>query len=596
MKKIIFLISFCVILLALCFSVSAEDIMTSGDYYLVQDSNIFSIIYVYQSEIDYIADLDDGNYDDFLIILYTSEFQEDLNEIYDEYKNLPVIDEETGYTGYDSFTDYLHNYNSSFYSNSRLMEDMSEYLEYIEERESSEDGEEDNGEDGEEGGAAGGEGSGDEDEGGGSSGDSGGDSSEGGGSSGGATGTGPSPTIPNIDYSEGRWDDVAADEKCNNCKGLVSPNATGSNICDCWREGYMDGWDNAFHSDLFYQLMQMAYDEGFEYSNSDSWSDLLDEVFNNATEAYKNSDEQRELIAAKMMEAIEEYLQSEEYRETLENERTEAVEEYKSSEEYNNTLNNERIEAVEEYKESPEYNEALSNAADEAVDDFKESPEQIAIIEEAKEGAVADFTVRMEGILNGTSSPDDDVTSSLNSAVESKIEAAQSTAVNNFVESMQSILSGGGVPGEGTPEEQLNNSINESLNASFDAGAEYGKADYKLSAEYKNSLKSEYNAGAEAGYQSGYEVGTNDGYVDGLIDGAEFANEELYVKGVNEYKTTQEYKDILQNTFNDGYNQGADEASSPDFSVLIVPIVVLSCIILFSSTLSLALNRRNKKR
>ena len=87
-------------------------------------------------------------------------------------------------------------------------------------------------------------------------------------------------------------------------------------------------------------------------------------------------------------------------------------------------------------------------------------------------------------------------------------------------------------------------------------------------------------------------MGTNDGYAKGLIDGAEAANEELYNKGKNEFMKTKEYQDILQNTYDQGYDDGTAGASSP--ATYIVPIAVLCGLILFYVFLSKRASKKKK--
>ena len=561
MKKILFLMLMCVFIFALSISALAIErpgVPTmQGQYYLIENIEIPGQYYVYESEEIYLNDYkNDHITDEYIMLLFTDEFKDTLDEMYDEYKNLPALDESTGYTGYDEFEDYFIEIYAGFSMNERFLSEISCHLDYIREKEAAENGSS--------GGSNGGN----------TSGGNTGGSGENGGNNSGSSGTNGEPNV-NVDEVMSNPDLNGMPPYCPSCGREVGLNVQTSDFCPCFDLGYKFGWSEAFNSEAFKELLTEAYQQGFIEVNTESYRDKIAHEKEVAVEEYKSSIEQQLLIEEKQNEAVEQFKRSSEQREIIENAKE---------------------SAVEDFKNSSEQSSIIENAKQQAVEDFKNSPEQMEIIGEAEEGAKADLVVEMQSVMNGEAIPSEGASSDMHALIKTQILMAQDQAVNDFVGEIEAILSGDASPADGTPEAKLSETINQKINTSFESGAEYGEGNFKSSAEYKTSLTNEYNAGAKAGYQDGYVIGTNDGYADGLLDGAEAANEELYIRGQNEYKSTQEYRDIIQNTYNDGYSKGADEASNTDFTVLIVPIVVLSCIVLFSTTLSLVLRRKNKNR
>lgn len=141
----------------------------------------------------------------------------------------------------------------------------------------------------------------------------------------------------------------------------------------------------------------------------------------------------------------------------------------------------------------------------------------------------------------------------------------------------------------------IQQTIQIALDSKYQEGVEQGKADYQVSVEYKAALEGEYKAGAEAGQANGYIVGSNEGYAKGLLDGAEKANEELYNLGVKEFKNSSEYKTEIQNTYNRGYTDGADESSGFNPIGLII-FLIIDCVVAVVIAFVVRKVRKNKNR
>ena len=170
------------------------------------------------------------------------------------------------------------------------------------------------------------------------------------------------------------------------------------------------------------------------------------------------------------------------------------------------------------------------------------------------------------------------------------VEVVRVGAVQDFANSMESILNGDSKPVEGSTEAQLAEAINNSVNSAFSDGLAAGANQYKGSKEYETALNSEYEAGSRAGQTVGYTLGVDEGYAKGLLDGAEAANEALYVLGKTEYKSTQEYEDAINDSYDDGYRAGKDAESG----VSIISVIIPASVALLLAAVIVALSRRRK--
>ena len=332
--------------------------------------------------------------------------------------------------------------------------------------------------------------------------------------------------------------------------------------CDCYKLGYSDGWSYAIISEAVKNALQQAFDQGFREVNTDSW---------------------HKMIANEVEEALKEYQESVAFQNQIEEAKKQAVKDYRQSEQYVEDFTSEENTEDEQSK--------IEEIKIKIIEDFKNSPEQMEIIGQAKEDAKAEFVVEIDSVLKGDRQPATDYEEGMKVLVEEKIRYEREDAVNDFASELDDIMSGESEPVEGSPGESVVQNIVQNIMLSYQEGLEAGEADYKLSIEYKTALETEYEAGADAGYQQGFLIGTNDGYSKGLLDGAEFANEELYNKGKNEYMNTKAYQDTLQETYDKGYADGSEGSDNP--LAYIIPVTVLAvCILAYF----IASNKLKKKR
>ena len=215
------------------------------------------------------------------------------------------------------------------------------------------------------------------------------------------------------------------------------------------------------------------------------------------------------------------------------------------------------------------------------------------IIGQAKEDAKAEFVVEIDSVLKGDRQPATDYEEGMKVLVEEKIQYEREDAVNDFASELDDIMSGESEPVEGSPGENVVQSFMQNISLAFQEGKAEGEANFKLSLEYRTALETEYEAGADAGYQQGFLIGTNDGYSKGLLDGAEFANEELYNKGKNEYMNTQAYQDTLQKTYDQGYSDGSEGSDNP--LLYLIPIAILALGVTIYIAISSRVRRKKKK-
>ena len=537
MKKL-FVLFFAVIILSLLIvGVSAAEFIT-GEYYLEADINMVELFFVYSSQEDFNADYQDDNMlNNYICILCTPEFQEYLDEIYQNYKDLPVLDEETGYNGYDSFTEYFNQYNSSLLGNTRLQQDLSQYVEYIENRESESGG---NGSGGTGGGIEGDDGS---------------------SSSGSQNGT-PNVTInPEVDTS--KWD------KC------FCELSGGDLQCDCYCTGFGDGWTAALESDAVKQALQEAFDQGFREVNTDSWHDTVANEKEQAVNQYKESEEHQALIESEKEKAIQEYKESEKYVEELTEGSSSLTDKQKEAKDKIGE------NAVEDFKNSPEQLEIIGQAEKDAVADFVVEMESIFGGEGVpSEGPAAEYGSKIEEMIDGAKQ---DAVNEFSSSIQSALGGSGVPGTGG--------TPGEGVPGEDTPEGELLEAIQNNISVAYNNGVTQGVSDFKVGLEYKTSLKTEYNAGSEAGYSKGYSAGTNDGYADGLIDGAEAANVKLYEQGKEDFKNG-EYAQVISDTYIKGYEDGAANVESVNPAVIVAPLAILAVLIVVLTVISKKTKRK----
>ena len=118
-----------------------------------------------------------------------------------------------------------------------------------------------------------------------------------------------SPTITDEELTGTGYDPTA----CTVCVG------SAQDTCEHWQAGYDKGFYDGLLSEHNKEMLQQAYNQGFEYANSESFETTI----NNAK-----------------AEAVEEHLSSEEYRQAIETLKEQTLQEYCTSEEYENKLQN----------------------------------------------------------------------------------------------------------------------------------------------------------------------------------------------------------------------------------------------------------------
>lgn len=334
--------------------------------------------------------------------------------------------------------------------------------------------------------------------------------------------------------------------------------------CQCYKKGYSDGWSYAIISEAVKNALQQAFDQGFREVNTESWHDTLVNEVEEALKQFKKSDEYKNEIDQAKKTAVKEYRQSEQY-----------VEDFTSED------------------NSQEEQSKIEEIKNKIIEDFKNSPEQMEIIGQAKEDAKAEFVVEIDSVLKGDRQPATDYEEGMKVLVEEKIQYEREDAVNDFASELEDIMSGESEPVEGSPGENVVQSFMQNISLAFQEGKAEGEANFKLSLEYRTALETEYEAGADAGYQQGFMIGTNDGYSKGLLDGAELANEELYNKGKNEYMNTEAYQKTLQDTYDEGYEDGSDNSSNP--FIYMVPALVLCGLVIGYVAISSRIKKKKKK-
>ena len=487
-KKIIvcFLTIFLIFILTVLVNASDFTFPSQGAY--SEPVLLYSSKYPGAYEI-YIPDLNDGtSIIPSYCYVFTSEYYDFLENNYSNYKN----DNET----FDSFDEYI----KSKYGNGYIDSDISESIQKFENSKKTANGDSSSGDDNE-GGSSGGSGSGE----------------SGGSDNGGASGGTPNITI-NGSYTEDMYGDC-------NCSGL----------CDCYKQGFDDGWYAFEKSDILKDALQQAFDQGFGYLTSSTYQKEISEAETNAVANYKSS---------------------EEYESTINNEREEAVNEYKESDEYKNAINNAKEESKSEFVDKIE---SILNGESEA----EEGPESnmIEIIGQAQEGAKADLVVEVESALAGNTSASEGAASDMVSLVQTKVQEG----INDFSSNMQDILEGESIPAEGTAEAELSASIEAKLDEKYQDANDNAVNNYKASIEYEKLINDTYTSGVEAGK------------LESTTQAAAEAFEKGKFEGYAEFQGTDQFQKALKSYYDSGYKQGYNKGlkSAPTTNPASVVIILL---------------------